>query len=212
MDFLGNVNVFHGRVQSGQAMVGNLEVEYPEYPHAEPQAATLYMRPHELDIALKQNGVPGLRASVQRVNPAGSVARIGLTAVDHDTDIQVDLSMDRYAELKLKPGDTVFVLPKRVRYLCPITSFDYLKVVGQMASNTPNARRNVVATATTISTEDKHASGSLAQSAAGSNGSLELALEQIRDALRGLRFGSISVVIQDGVVVQIERTEKKRLR
>ena len=69
-----------------------------------------------------------------------------------------------------------------------------------------------MATATTISTEDKHASGSLTQSAAGSNGSLELALEQIRDALRGLRFGSISVVIQDGVVVQIERTEKKRLR
>ena len=59
MDFLGNVNVFHGRVQSGQAMVGNVAIDYPEYPHAEPQAATLYMRPHELDIALKQNGVPG---------------------------------------------------------------------------------------------------------------------------------------------------------
>ena len=80
MDFLGNVNVFHGRVQSGHAMVGNLKLEYPEYPHAEPQAATLYMRPHELDIALKQNGVPGLRANVKRINPTGSVARIGLAA------------------------------------------------------------------------------------------------------------------------------------
>jgi hypothetical protein len=81
-----------------------------------------------------------------------------------------------------------------------------------MASNTPNARRNAVASGTTIQTEDKQASGALAQPAGTSNGSLELALEQIRDALRGLRFGSISVVIQDGVVVQIERTEKKRLR
>jgi len=42
----------------------------------------------------------------KRVNPAGSVARIGLVAVDHDTDIQVDLSLDRYTELNLKPGDT----------------------------------------------------------------------------------------------------------
>ena len=41
MDFLGNVNVFHGRVQNGHAVVGNVTVEYPEYPHAEPQAATL---------------------------------------------------------------------------------------------------------------------------------------------------------------------------
>jgi hypothetical protein len=37
------------------------------------------------------------------------------------------------------------------------------------------------------------------------------ALERIRDALRGLRFGTVSVIIQDGVVVQVERTEKLRL-
>jgi sulfate transport system ATP-binding protein len=119
MDFLGNVNVFHGRVQNGQAVLGNVAVAYPEYPHAEPQAATLYMRPHELDIALKQNGVPGLRACVRRVNPTGSFARIGLTTTENDTDVQVDLSMDRYAELNLKPGDTVFVLPRKVRVFIP---------------------------------------------------------------------------------------------
>jgi hypothetical protein len=44
------------------------------------------------------------------------------------------------------------------------------------------------------------------------NGGLEVAIEQIRDALRGLRFGNVSIVVQDGVVVQIERTEKRRLR
>jgi sulfate transport system ATP-binding protein len=119
MDFLGNVNVFHGRVQSGQAMLGNIKLDYPAYPHAEPQAATLYMRPHELDIALKQNGVPGLRANVRRINPTGSFARIGLLADEQATDIQVDLSMERYAELNLKTGDTVFVLPKKVRVFIP---------------------------------------------------------------------------------------------
>src|SRR3954469_12840323 len=93
MDFLGNVNVFHGRVESGRALVGNWALDYPEYPHAEPQAATLYMRPHELDITRVQNGVPSLKASVKRINPAGSVARIGLSGADGQADIQVDLSL-----------------------------------------------------------------------------------------------------------------------
>ena len=37
------------------------------------------------------------------------------------------------------------------------------------------------------------------------------AVDRIRSALRGLRFGTVTLVIQDGVVVQIERMEKFRL-
>lgn len=40
----------------------------------------------------------------------------------------------------------------------------------------------------------------------------ETVLQQISDALRGLKFGVISIIVQDGVVVQLERTEKRRLR
>jgi hypothetical protein len=38
------------------------------------------------------------------------------------------------------------------------------------------------------------------------------AVDRIRDALSGLRFGTVTVVVQDGVVVQVERTEKFRVR
>ena len=37
------------------------------------------------------------------------------------------------------------------------------------------------------------------------------ALDRIRDSLRGLRFGEVTVIVHDGVVVQVERTEKVRL-
>jgi hypothetical protein len=37
------------------------------------------------------------------------------------------------------------------------------------------------------------------------------ALSKVRDALHGLRYGEVTVVVQDGVVVQVERTEKVRL-
>ncbi|MFM8735861.1 MAG: YezD family protein [Pirellulales bacterium] len=38
----------------------------------------------------------------------------------------------------------------------------------------------------------------------------EATLRRLGDALQGLRFGSVLAIVQDGVVVQIERTEKTR--
>ena len=38
-----------------------------------------------------------------------------------------------------------------------------------------------------------------------------IVLDQIQQALRGLRFGEVTVIVQDGVVVQVERTDKVRL-
>ena len=40
----------------------------------------------------------------------------------------------------------------------------------------------------------------------------EAVLSQLRGVLQGLRFGSVTIVVQDGVVVQIDRTEKRRLQ
>jgi hypothetical protein len=37
------------------------------------------------------------------------------------------------------------------------------------------------------------------------------ALDRIHAALRGLRYGTVTAVVQDGVVVQVERTEKFRI-
>ncbi len=36
-------------------------------------------------------------------------------------------------------------------------------------------------------------------------------LAQISEAMRGLKFGQVAIIIQDGVVVQIDRLEKHRL-
>ena len=41
---------------------------------------------------------------------------------------------------------------------------------------------------------------------------VEAVLAQVRELLDGVRFGSITLVVQDGVVVQIDRTEKRRLQ
>jgi hypothetical protein len=40
----------------------------------------------------------------------------------------------------------------------------------------------------------------------------EWALRELEAALRGLQFGQVTVIVQDGVVVQVERLERRRFR
>ena len=48
--------------------------------------------------------------------------------------------------------------------------------------------------------------------ATADHGAADETFNQIRDSLRGLRFGSVNIIVQDGVIIQIDRTEKRRLR
>jgi hypothetical protein len=36
-------------------------------------------------------------------------------------------------------------------------------------------------------------------------------LQHVEEALSGLRFGSVTITVHDGAIVQVERIEKKRL-
>jgi len=119
MDFLGNVNVFHGRAQDGKVLLGNMEVAYPQYPHAESRDVVGYVRPHELDINRTLNGKTGLPATVLQINPAGSVAKIRVVSDEFGIALSVDLSLERYSELQLNLGETVYVVPRRVRVFMP---------------------------------------------------------------------------------------------
>jgi sulfate transport system ATP-binding protein len=115
MDFLGNVNVFHGSVQAGRARLGSLEVAYPEYPHDESRAATAFIRSHELEILRAKNGRPSLEVKVMHVNPARPVVKVRVYSESFGVVLNVDVPWDRYAELRLQVGDTVYVAPRQVR-------------------------------------------------------------------------------------------------
>jgi len=115
MDFLGNVNVFHGHVQKGRARLGNIEVAYPDYPHDESRQATGFVRAHELEIVRARNGRPALEATVTHINPARPVVKVRVHSETFGVDLAVDVSWDRYAELRLQVGDTVYVSPRQLR-------------------------------------------------------------------------------------------------
>ena len=115
MDFLGNVNVFHGSVQSGRAKLGSLEVAYPEYPFDETRAATAFIRSHELEILKEANGRPSLEAKVMHVNPARPVVKVRVYSETFGVLLNIDVGWDQYAELRLRVGDIVHVAPRQVR-------------------------------------------------------------------------------------------------
>jgi sulfate/thiosulfate transport system ATP-binding protein len=117
IDFLGNVNVFHGRIENGRAMLGPVAFDVPG-PVKRNGQANIYVRPHELHIERRLNGAPAIAAAVSRINPAGSLARVALSTSE-GREIQVDLPLDRFEELRLQPGETVYVSAKRARVFTP---------------------------------------------------------------------------------------------
>jgi sulfate/thiosulfate transport system ATP-binding protein len=119
MDFLGQVNVFHGRLHEGKAIIGGMELDCPGHDGQHSGPARIYVRPHELDLHAHPDGGPSLRAQVAHVNPAGATTRVQVTVEEYGLDIMVDLPPARSAELRLKKGDHVYVSPRRVRVFLP---------------------------------------------------------------------------------------------
>jgi len=114
MGFLGHVNIFHGRVEAGRALLGPLAVDWPEHPAAEPRAAAAYVRPHELDLARAAEGDGGIWAVVRHVNAAGAVIKLELEAADGGP-LRVDMSPERHETLAPQLGERLYVQPRRLR-------------------------------------------------------------------------------------------------
>jgi sulfate transport system ATP-binding protein len=113
--FLGNVNLFHGRIHEGRARIGDIEIETPEHADAQNVPAVGYVRPHDIEVARHLNGAPAIAAVVSYVHPIGPLVHLELTRGDTGDVIEVDLTKDRYQELRFQEGEKVFVTPRNLR-------------------------------------------------------------------------------------------------
>ena len=115
MDFLGNVNVFHGQVHDGRARLGDLEVAFPDYVGSDPRQATAFIRSHELEIQRSRATRGALKARVVHINPTRPVVKVRVTSDELNLWLNVDMSWERYHDLRLAPDDVVFVSPRQMR-------------------------------------------------------------------------------------------------
>jgi sulfate transport system ATP-binding protein len=138
-NFLGNVNLFHGRVEGGHVYIGDTALEVDSRvqsargvvkvppgasmpgdqgrpaENGNRNQALLYVRPHLLDIELGSNGGGNyFPATVVRINPAGPQVKVELRAQWGDL-VQVELGHERFRSLGLTPGAKVFLRPKEAK-------------------------------------------------------------------------------------------------
>lgn len=115
-EFLGHVNLFHGRVHQGRVTISDFETEAPDHAEADNLTAIAYVRPHDIEIDRVTNGESALAAHIAHIVSIGPVVRLELTYDNNPNKnlIQVEISKDRYRTLRLEVGDRVFVRPRKL--------------------------------------------------------------------------------------------------
>jgi sulfate transport system ATP-binding protein len=112
--FMGNVNVFHGRVQRGKALFGALALDYPEHPHEQERPASGFARPYDVDVETTDAAGDGLWATLRHATPAGAVVRLELEAPEAGL-LQVEVPRERWASLDTRLGERLYLRARHVR-------------------------------------------------------------------------------------------------
>jgi sulfate transport system ATP-binding protein len=99
-NFLGNVNLFHGRVDNGTAQIDR-----------EATGHILFVRPHALDIARRPAGPNSLRATTRHINAAGPVVKIE-AITEWGAPVHVEIPQERLRELALQKDEEIFITPR----------------------------------------------------------------------------------------------------
>jgi len=113
-DFLGNVNLFHGRAQDGSVTIGDTEFIVGGQKEAAAPAVA-FVRPHDIRVMRDSAGPASLPSKVVRSNAAGPVASLELVRQDSGETFTVQLSKEEFQQLQPKPGEQVYVQLRNVK-------------------------------------------------------------------------------------------------
>ncbi len=114
-DFLGNVNLFHGRLHEGRVVIGETPFEVLHHAGGQQAQAVAFVRPHDIRVTREAGGQSTLAARLLRCHAAGPVAQIELERVDDGTLFSVQLSREQLRQLNPQPGEQLFVELQNVR-------------------------------------------------------------------------------------------------
>lgn len=113
-NFLGNVNLFNGRVHDGVPVLGESAKEGPGPETAEGKRAIVFVRPHLMELDYEPRGDVHFRARVVHINPAGPTVKVELLSQWGDS-VHVEMSQERFHALDLGRETEVFVMPKDMK-------------------------------------------------------------------------------------------------
>ncbi|GGY09533.1 sulfate/molybdate ABC transporter ATP-binding protein [Paludibacterium paludis] len=110
--FLGDVNLFHGRAESGQFTLGDFVHPLESANEGLSGHVVAYVRPHDLDVSRGADGALG-DGVVEHIHAVGPLVRVEIASGKGET-IEVAIVKERYRELGLMLGDRVYVTPRKL--------------------------------------------------------------------------------------------------
>ncbi|HEY7482130.1 MAG TPA: sulfate ABC transporter ATP-binding protein [Gemmatimonadales bacterium] len=113
--FLGDVNLFHGRIDHGRVKVGASELAAPEWAEARDQAGVAYVRTYDVRLTPSPAGSSSIEAIVRHIRAFGPVVRLELDGTENGASIEAHIPRSEYEKLGLAKGERVFVSPTSVR-------------------------------------------------------------------------------------------------
>jgi len=114
-DFLGNVNLFSGRVHEGAVQIGESKFDMPETAGETETDVAAFVRPHDVRITREAGDKKAFPAKIVRSNAAGPVANLELERLDGGGQFQAQLSKEEFQQLQPKVGEEIFVELKNVK-------------------------------------------------------------------------------------------------
>jgi sulfate transport system ATP-binding protein len=113
--FLGNVNLFHGRVHEGVLEAGGVAFDAPDHAQARDAKGIGFVRPHELEIDRYSADAEGIAVRLRRAHAIGPLAQLELERGDNAQIIEAVISTERYRQLQLQDGELLVARPRRLR-------------------------------------------------------------------------------------------------
>jgi sulfate transport system ATP-binding protein len=113
--FLGDVNLFHGRIHQGRVDIGGSKLDAPEWADARDQAGVAYVRTYDVELGPAPSSGTSLQAVVRHIRAFGPVVRLELDLVDGGRTIEAHVPRARFDSMLITKGQTVYVSPTNVR-------------------------------------------------------------------------------------------------
>lgn len=112
--FLGNVNLFRGRIHEGVMEAGSATFRVPDHAKVQDAAGVGYVRPHDLDVQRYAPGAEGIAVQLRHAHAIGPLAQLELVREDNQELIEAVISRDQFAQQSYTEGDRLLVSPKRL--------------------------------------------------------------------------------------------------
>jgi sulfate transport system ATP-binding protein len=102
--FLGNVNLFHARIDKGVLQLENNGAAPKD------TEISFFVRPHDVSVSLSNENGKGIKAKITAHRILGSRVRVELQTLEGGKEIEADIDKKQWTVIREQNQDTVYII------------------------------------------------------------------------------------------------------